>query len=671
MTTKEDARARLTELQDLLNHHNHQYHVLDDPQIADQEYDQLFKELLDLEEAYPALAMPDSPSQRIGGTPLPQFNPAPHRLPMLSLENGFQDSDLDKFQERLQRFLNSLAPITYMAEPKLDGLAVEIIYQQGVMVLGATRGDGKTGEDITANLRTIPSIPLRLKDHDQAPDLLEVRGEVFMPFADFKKLNSQQLAAGDAAFANPRNAAAGALRQLDSKITAKRSMEFCCYGVADPAALSCSSQAEVLNRLQKFGFKVNSHIECCQDMAQVKKHYNHLLEIRSTLSYDIDGMVVKVNELELQRRLGAKARSPRWAIAQKFPAIQSITRLEDVEFQVGRTGAVTPVAILQPVNIGGAVVQRASLHNEDEIIRKDLRIGDQVLVGRAGDVIPEVVKAIVADRTGQERAIHFPESCPECGQTLHRPEEEKVRRCINSNCPAQLVRSLGHFTSKAGLDIEGLGKKAMEQLHNQGLIAAIPDIYRLTEEQLAPLEGWAEKSATNAVKSIKQSLNPTLPRLLAALGIRYIGETISQLLADHYGDLASLRQATKEELLEIEGIGPQAATSLSEYFAEQENSAMLDQLLSLGLKVKQAPKEQTQLPLAGLNFLFTGSLTLLSRNEAKVRVKELGGRVASSISKKVTHVVAGEKAGSKLTKAQDMGIEILEEEKFQQLLNQG
>jgi len=677
---------RLAELRELLNFHAYRYYVLDDPLIADIEYDRLFQELLDLEADHPELVTPDSPSQRVGGAPLSEFHTVEHSNPMLSLDNIIPGAEKDTaeklkdFEERLQRFLKSSETIAYYCEPKLDGLAVEIVYRQGSMVLGSTRGDGRFGEDITLNLKTIPSIPLRLlRPANSLPsDLLEVRGEVFITKAGFKALNEQRQKAGESLFANPRNAAAGSLRQLDSRITAQRPLDFFVYGIADHATLPVTSQGDLLQYLGQLGFKANPLAKACDSLAEVIAHFNHLNEIRHTLDYEIDGMVVKVNPFALQQRLGATARSPRWAIACKFAASQVTTRLTGVELQVGSNGEVTPIALLEPVTVGGVSVSRATLHNEDIIKNKDLRINDLVLIQRAGDVIPEVVKAIVEQRTGQEEIIRMPVRCPACGRQLvremkkNRNEQEAATRCPNSlHCPAQRLRKIIHFTSKAGMDIEGLGKKMVEQLVKEGLVTDIPDIYGLQEEELAALDGWGELSARNAVAAIAGSKETSLARFVRALGIPYVGEEISLVLERHFaGSLDRLMHANKEELLEIEGIGDQIGDSITTgFFQKEENLQLVQRLLAQGIRIKTLDEAGTAGPFTDFVFLFTGSLALFSRNEAKARIKELGGQVASTVNKKVTHVVAGQNPGSKLTKAKELGLRILDEDEFKELLD--
>ncbi len=665
---KSEVNQVLSRLRERINFHAQRYYVLDDPLISDGEYDELFQDLLALEGRYPDLVAEDSPSQRVGGSPLAEFAQVEHRSPMLSLENAFNAQDMLDFEVRLQRFLHEENSLGYVAEPKLDGLAVELVYENGLLVTGATRGDGLVGEDITANVKTIAAIPLRISVPAHCSQIIEVRGEVYMPAKGLSLLNAQRAKAGEPLFANPRNAAAGSLRQLDSKICAQRPLDFFCYGVGDFEQILCSSHYESLSFVRDLGFKVNPYVKLCRDIGQVVEHFEYLQGIRAQLPYDIDGMVVKVDDCGLQKRLGNKVRSPRWAIAWKFKAIQATTSLIGIEFGIGRTGAVTPVAILEPVNVGGVVVRRATLHNEDEIRRKDLRIGDMVLVQRAGDVIPEIVKPLAEYRCGVEQIIRMPENCPECGGKLCRSAGEVITRCMNPACQAQLIRGLIHYTGKAGLDIEGLGLRVVEQLYEKALIKNIPDIYDLTVDDLAPLDGWGQKSAENVVRAIADSKAVSLGKFLAALGIRYIGEVASQLLEDTFGTLQVLQAATKDDFLEVDGIGGQAAESLVLYFRNPQVVAMLEALQEKGLRFTAPSSPEKDLPLAGAVFVFTGTLPI-SRNEAKARVKELGGRVASTISKKVTHVVCGEKAGSKEKKARDLGLHILKGAELMELVH--
>ena len=666
MTTP-DPRQRLIELQQRLREHAHRYYVLDAPTITDGEYDLLFRELQELEKQFPELVDADSPSQRVGGTPLAAFAQVEHQQPMLSLENAFAEADLLAFEDRLRRYLQHHDPIAYVSEPKLDGLAVELIYQQGLLVQASTRGDGSIGEDITAQARTIAVIPLRLT---KMTGELAVRGEVFMGHAGFRRLNDQQLAEGKQPFANPRNAAAGSLRQLDPAVTASRPLEFFAYGVASPRETGCQTQAELLAFLGDKGLPTSPLIRHCADINEVIAAFADMAASRPTLPYEIDGMVVKVDSLDLQERLGSKARAPRWALAWKFPASQASTILRDVEFQVGRTGAVTPVAILDPINVGGVVVSRATLHNQDEFLRKDLRLGDTVVIQRAGDVIPEIVKPVIELRSGHERPIVMPTVCPSCAHPLERTTAEVVTRCHNSHCPAQRRRSLIHFASKAGLDIEGLGARCVEQLFDLGLVQDIPDIFFLRAEQLAGLDGWGEKSADNLIQAIAQRKNPPLGRFLAALGIRFVGEITAAILEEHYPSLTALAAASKDDLLDLAGIGSQAATAILDYFGDQTVREMLQRLAAANV-VPQPPEQRGgSLALSGYTLVFTGSLQLLSRDEAKKLVKEHGGQLATAVTRKTTHVVAGAKAGSKLKDAEALGKIILSEAEFMALIGQ-
>ncbi len=659
---------RIQELRLELNEHSHRYYVLDDPIITDTEYDRLFQELLKLEEQHPELVTPDSPSQRVGGAPLDKFTQVTHTVAMQSLENAFSETDLREFEKRLQNYLNNNDAISYMAEPKIDGLAVELVYRDGKLELASTRGDGITGEDITAQVKTIQAIPLSLRK--EYPGTLEVRGEVFMNKDGFNKLNALQESLGKQIFANPRNAAAGSLRQLDPAVTASRPLRFFAYAVSTPAATGTGGQKELLSLLHELGFPVNQLIKPCISIDDVVKQLDYLASIRHTLDYDIDGMVVKVDSFALQERLGSKARAPRWAIACKFAATQATTRILSVEFQIGRTGAITPVANLDPVNIDGALVQRATLHNRDEIERKQLRLGDMVLVQRAGDVIPEVVKPIVEKRDGSETPIIFPTNCPECGAQLEKPDSEAVTRCVNPLCPAQRLRGLAHFTSKAGLDIEGLGKRYIEQLFSLNIVKSIPDIFELTVNDLKNLDGWGEKSAQNVIDAISARKKPPLHRFLAALGIRYIGEVTAATLESAFSSMEELQQASIETLTEIDMVGEQAARSLVNFFAQPEVKEMLARLETAGVVI-QATKNDTpeeKLKLFGETVLFTGSLATLSRNEAKKIVKEHGGKIATSVTRSTTLVVVGENAGSKQTKAEEMGKKIVSEDEFLAML---
>jgi DNA ligase (NAD+) len=657
---------RLLELRRQLNEHSYRYYALDQPTISDGEYDRLFQELLDIEARHPELVSEDSPSRRIGAPPLDGFSQVRHRLPMLSLENAFSDAEILAFEERLLRFLNQTERPAYVIEPKLDGLAVELVYRGGLLIQGSTRGDGQVGEEITAQLRTIRSIPLRL--HGQVAGLLEVRGEVFMENAGLSRLNEQQLAAGRPVFANPRNAAAGSLRQLDPAVTASRPLKFLAYGVSVPADTGCTGQYQLLTHLASLGLPVSQLTRFCPSLAEVIAGFAEFAALRHDLPYEIDGMVVKVDSLPLQERLGNKARAPRWALACKFPAKQETTRLLGVDFQVGRTGAITPVAILEPVSVGGVMVSRATLHNQDELARKDLRIGDTVLIQRAGDVIPEVVMAITENRDGSEVPIAMPTSCPVCMQPLTRPEGEAVTRCFNLHCTAQRLQGLIHFASKAGLDIEGLGRKNIEQLVEAGLVGDIPDIFTLEQSILADLDGWGSKSAENVIAAIAAKKTPPLGRFLTALGIRFVGEISAAALESHFSSVSQLAQAKREQLLEIDGIGEQAAASILDFFNSARGRELLNRLDEIGVHPAPPAADAGGQSLTGFVILFTGGLENLSRDEAKKLVKENGGQIATSVTQKTTHIVAGEKAGSKLGKAAELGKTILTEKEFLALL---
>ncbi len=663
-----DIPNRLKELRKQLNFHADQYYRHDDPEISDGEYDRLFQELLQLEEQNPELVSADSPSRRVGSAPVSSFSEVPHEIPMLSLDNVFGEEEFSKFEEKIRRFLQYDGSIEFSLEPKLDGLAVELRYEEGILTTGSTRGNGHLGENITAQLQTIHAIPLRLRDDETVPvpECLTVRGEVFILKDGFEKLNRQRGETGEPLFASPRNAAAGSLRQLDPAVTASRPLSFFVYGVADHSATPCSKPSELFPYLAKLGFRVNPLIRQCDSLQEVAKHCSWLQQQRHELEYEIDGMVIKVNDFELQKRLGNTVRAPRWAVAWKFPATQASTILEKVDFQVGRTGAITPVAILEPVEIDGVTVSRATLHNQDEIQRKDLRIGDTVLVQRAGDVIPEVVKPILEMRSGKEESIVIPTSCPACDHPVQRQPDEAVTRCINPQCTAQRLQNLIYFSGKGGLDIEGLGKRNVELLVSKGLVKEVPDIFKLQEKDLAELDGWGEKSAANVIAAIEEAKTTNLADLLRSLGIRFIGEMTAELLATHFLSLDALLATDQEELLEVDGIGAQTAQKLSSYLQDPSFHDLIEQLYAAGLTIQKVEKQS--LPLAGRIFLFTGGLASMSRNEAKQQLKSLGGQIASGISRKVTDVIAGEKPGSKIKKAEKMGINILTEETFMQLI---
>jgi DNA ligase (NAD+) len=656
----------MEELRKAINYHNYRYYVLDDPEISDAEYDALFRELQQLEEAYPQWITPDSPTQRVGAPPLEKFGTVEHAQPMLSLANAFDEEEAREFDERIHRFLGLEGPLDYVVEPKTDGVAVELVYEEGVLRVGSTRGDGYRGEDVTQNLRTIRSIPLRLMENDRfpIPERVDVRGEVFMSVEDFRQLNRQRLQQGEPPFANPRNAAAGSLRQLDSSITAGRPLDIFCYGVGEVRGVDFETHWEVLQALRSWGLKVNPLARLCRGIEEVLQSYRQLLEVRSTLPYEADGAVIKVNSLALQRRLGEVSRSPRWALAYKFPAHQEVTVIRDIQVQVGRTGVLTPVAILEPVQIGGATVSRATLHNQDEIDRKDIRIGDTVVVQRAGDVIPEVVKVLPEHRTGRERPFRLPSRCPVCSARVERLQGEVAHRCMGLSCPAKLKETIRHFASKRAMDIDGLGVKLVDQLVDRGLVRDVADLYHLTHEQLRDLERMADKSASNILEAIERSKQIPLERFYYALGIRHVGEHLARVLARHYPRVQDLQKASEEELTNIHEIGPKVARSIVSFFREPANQQTIQRLLEAGVTPTSPRMEEAASPLEGKQIVFTGGLRSMTRGEAEELVTRLGGRAASSVSRRTDWVVAGPGAGSKLAKAKELGIPVLSEEEF-------
>ena len=658
-------------LREQLEAWNYQYHVLDQPSVPDTEYDRLMARLRELESLHPELVNADSPSQRVGAEPLAQFAQVSHEVPMLSLDNAFSATDMHSFYRRiLDRLKDDVDPVEFSCEPKLDGIAVSLLYREGVLQRGATRGDGTTGEDITHNVRTIRSIPLRLRG-EGIPAVLEVRGEVYMPRAGFEALNRRAREQGEKTFVNPRNAAAGSLRQLDARVTAERPLEMCCYGVGQVVGGDLPNRhADILKQLQAWGLRVNpesrvvSGIDACDD------YYDSLAARRDSLPYDIDGIVYKVNNLDLQQRLGFVARAPRWAIARKFPAQEELTRLLDVEFQVGRTGAITPVARLEPVFVGGVTISNATLHNSDEIERLGVRIGDTVIVRRAGDVIPQVVSVVTGRRPKNARAIKFPERCPVCQSAIEREEGEAAWRCMGGLvCAAQQKAAIRHFASRRALDIEGLGDKLIDQLVERGLVKNVADLYRLTKAQLLKLERMGEKSADKLLAALEKSKHTTLARFIYALGIREVGEATAANLANHFGSWPALAAATEEELLEVADVGPVVADHLRQFFDAASSLEVVEALRSAGVTWRDPGRRETaRLPLAGETWVVTGKLEALGREEAKARLESLGAKVAGSVSAQTRCVVAGPGAGAKLSRAGELGVKVIDEAAFLALL---
>ncbi|UTE78030.1 NAD-dependent DNA ligase LigA [Rossellomorea sp. KS-H15a] len=665
---RQSAEKRINELHERLNQYNYEYHVLDKPSVPDSEYDQLLRELIELEDQFPELKSADSPSQRVGGTILDSFEKVEHRTPMLSLGNAFNEEDLRDFDRRVRQAVGE--DFSYVCELKIDGLAVSLRYEDGAFVQGATRGDGSIGEDITSNLKTIRSIPLKISEKVS----FEVRGEAFMPKGSFEALNKIKEEKGEEPFANPRNAAAGSLRQLDPKIAASRNLDIFLYALADIGDTGIDSHSEGLDTLDKLGFKTNPERKRCATIEEVLEFVGKWTDERPNLSYDIDGIVIKVDSLDQQQELGTTAKSPRWAIAFKFPAEEVVTVLKEIELSVGRTGVVTPTAILEPVRVAGTTVQRASLHNEDLIREKDIKIGDHVVIKKAGDIIPEVVNVLEDKRTGDEQEFLMPTHCPECESELVRLEGEVALRCINPKCPAQIREGLIHFVSRNAMNIDGLGEKVISQLFREKLIEDVADLYRLERDQLLQLERMGEKSVDNLLEAIQTSKGNSLEKLLFGLGIRHVGAKAAKTLAQEFGSMDRLMDARKEELTNVNEIGDKMADAIVAYFENDEVKELMQELKEAGVNLEyKGPKPVSASDVdsyfAGKTIVLTGKIERLSRNEAKEKIEMLGGKVTGSVSKKTDLVIAGEEAGSKLTKANDLNIEVWDEDKLMEELN--
>lgn len=660
------AEARVKQLREEIAHHDHRYYVLDQPEISDAQYDALMRELQQLEGDFPELQSPSSPTQRVGGQPSEKFAKVVHTQPMLSLSNAFNDGEITEFDERVRKHLGTEI-VEYMCEPKMDGLAISLLYEKGIFARGATRGDGSIGEDVTTNLRTVKSIPLELRETGRTIDRLEVRGEVYIKTADFKALNEQREKEGEPLYPNPRNLAAGSLRQLDPRKTAKRPLSVMIYEIGETTAAPFKTHAEKIEFLHSLGFPTNPLNAKARGLDGIRQRYQSLMSSRHELPYEIDGMVAKVDSEDLRRRLGQVSKSPRWAIAYKFPPEQEETIVEDIFVNVGRTGALTPVAALKPVRVGGVTVSRATLHNEDELKRKDVRIGDHVFIRRAGDVIPEIVKVIDSVRTGSERIFDFPRTCPVCGSEARREEDGAVTRCTNPNCPAKLQARLRHFAQRTSMDIDGLGEELAAQLVRTGIVKTLADLYRLDLATLVELERMGEKSAENLLAAIARSKASTLRRFLNALGVPQVGEATAKALADHFKDIRKLYEASVDELTRVKDVGPSMAEEIFAFFHDERNRAVIDDLLAQGV-MPAPPEEIAAGPFSGKTVVLTGSMAKMSREQAKEEIERRGGKVSGSVSRKTDFLVAGEDSGSKLKKAQELGVKVLDEAAFLALL---
>ncbi len=666
---KSQAAKRAAELRAAIDEANYRYYVLDSPTLSDAEYDRLLRELQNLEAQYPELVTPTSPTQRVGAQPLAGFAPVKHALPMTSMDNAFTPEEVREWDARVRKGLGVDGEVTYTAEPKFDGVSVSLRYERGVLVQAGTRGDGYTGEDVTANVRTIRAVPLGLRGAGW-PEILEVRGEVVIPLADFERLNAEQLSRGEKVFANPRNAAAGSLRQLDPRITARRPLSFFPWGLGYTSSVVAPDYAGAVARLKQWGFRVSRLFRVVHGAGECLQYYEEILRQREQLPFEIDGVVYKVNEFAARERLGFTARAPRWAIAHKLPAHEEYTVVEDIQASVGRTGVITPVAVLRPVQVSGVTVTHATLHNEDELNRKDVRIGDTVIVRRAGDVIPEIVGVVAEKRPPDARRWHMPRKCPVCGSDVVREEEAAAHRCVGGlYCPAQRMGAILHFAARSAMDIEGLGEKLVEQLVQRKLVRDVADLYRLRQEDLVALERMGEKSAQNLLERIEQSKRTTLGRFLYALGIPQVGEATAQQLAEHFGDLDALMNADRDAIDAVPNIGPSMAADIHAFFRQKHNRDVIARLRAAGVHwPKPAAGPKADLPLAGKTFVLTGTLSSLTRDQAKEKLQALGAKVAGSVSKKTNYVVAGAEPGSKADKARELGVPILDEAAFLKLI---
>ncbi len=665
----ESLKKRVEELRHEISVHDHRYYVEDNPVISDAEYDELINELKDIERENPELIMPYSPTQRVGGKPLKEFSPVSHTVPMLSLDNTYSEDELREFDRRVKRTLDGEVS-GYVVELKIDGLGVSLRYENGVFVRGATRGDGITGEDVTDNLRTLRMLPLKLISPGEVPSVLEVRGEVYMNREGFLRANREREEAGAAPFANPRNAAAGSIRLLDPGITARRPLRIVLYYLLDPAAHGILNHRDALSFLKSLGLPVSSHISVCPDIRRVIEMCEEYSDRRKELDFDVDGMVIKVNSFSEQERLGSTSHHPRWAIAYKYPAEQVKSKVLDIVINVGRTGALTPVAVLDPVTLSGTTVSRASLHNEDEVKRKGVRIGDTVLIEKAGEIIPQVVRVLEDERTGLEKIFSMPSTCPVCGSRVYRPEGEVVARCAGARCPAQVKEKILHFGSRKAMDIEGLGPAIIDQLVDRQLVTDVSDLYVLSIDDLAGLEHMAEKSASNLASALEASKRQGLERLLFGLGIRYVGVTVAELLAIRYRTMETLLNVTQEELEEIDGVGPRVAESVVFFFSQRENLEVIDKLSRAGLSMSAKKSEgQAAGAFTGKTFVLTGTLDSYTREEVGELIKSHGGKVLSSLSRKVDFLLLGKNPGSKLSRAKALGVEVLTEEAFRRKLD--